>query len=104
MNNITREDLERIVERLKKSESKKKICWIAGTIAAVAVIAIAAVLLYKKLTPDPDEFEDDFEDDEFFEDFDEDSKEEPEAAEENKDEEEDIFVDEEAEAKKAAEE
>lgn len=92
MNNITREDLERIIERLKKSESKKKVCWIAGTIAAVAVIAVAAVLLYKKLTPDPDEFEDDFDDDEFFEDFeDELTEEEPE---------EDIFVDEEAEAAK----
>lgn len=100
MNNITREDLERIVERLKKSESKKKICWIAGTIAAVAVIAIAAVLLYRKLTPDPDDFEDDFDEDDFFEDFDEELEEEPA---ETEDEEEDIFVDEEAEAQKAAE-
>ncbi|MDD7388148.1 MAG: hypothetical protein PUG60_00545 [Lachnospiraceae bacterium] len=102
MNNITREDLERIVERLKKSESKKKVCWVAGTIAAVIVIAVTAVFLYKKLTPDPDEFEDDFDDDEFFEDFEDELKEEPEAAEEADDE--DIFVDEEAEAKKAAEE
>ncbi|MCI7097991.1 MAG: hypothetical protein MR966_03555 [Lachnospiraceae bacterium] len=102
MNNITREDLERIIERLKKSESKKKICWIAGTIAAVAVIAIAAVFLYKKLTPDPDDFEDDFEDDDFFEDFDEELEEEPAETEED-DEEEDIFVDEEAEAQKSAE-
>ena len=101
MNNITREDLERIVERLKKSESKKKICWIAGTIAAVAVIEIAAVFLYKKLTPDPDDFEDDFEDDDFFEDFDEELEEVP--AETEEDEEEEIFVDEEAEAQKSAE-
>lgn len=96
MNNITREDIERIIERVKKSESRKKVCWAAGIIAAAAVIAAAAILLYKKLTPDPDEFEEDFDDDEFFEDFDEEPEtEEPEA------EEEDIFVDEEAEAKKA---
>ena len=56
MNNITREDLERMIERVKKSESRKKVCWAAGIIAAAAVIAAVAILLYKKLTPDPDEF------------------------------------------------
>ena len=38
MNNITREDLERMIERVKKSESRKKVCWAAGIIAAAAVI------------------------------------------------------------------
>lgn len=94
MNNITREDLERIIERVKKSESKKKVACVAGIIAAVAVIAVAAVLLYKKLTPDPDEFEDELDDDEFFTDFEDELTEEEEP-------EEDIFVDEEAEADKA---
>ena len=64
MSNITRDDLERIIERIKKSENKKKAIWIGGFVAAILVVA-AAVLLYKKLTPDPDEFEDDLDDDEF---------------------------------------
>ena len=78
----------------EESENKKKAIWIGGFVAAILVV-VAAVLLYKKLTPDPDEFEDDLDDDEFFEDFEEELAEEAPAEEEV----EDIFVDEEAEAK-----
>lgn len=99
MNNITREDLERIIERVKKSENKKKAICVAGIVVAVAVIAAIAVLLYKKLTPDPDDFEDDLDDDEFFEDFEDEVEEAVEEAPAPAATEEDIFVDEEAEAK-----
>jgi hypothetical protein len=95
MNSITREDLERFVERIRKAEKKRIFC-VAGIIAVVAVIVTAAVLIYKKLTPDPDDFEDDLDDDDFFEDFEDDLEEE-----ESEDEDEDIFEDESAEAQKA---
>lgn len=90
MSNITREDIESIVNRVKKSEKKKKVLWIGVALAVIA--AVVAVFLYKKFTLD-DEFEDDLEDDEFFEDFEDELEKEPESTVE------DIFVDEEAEAK-----
>lgn len=94
MNNITREDLERVFKKLQeKSDCKKKVLCIAGIIAAVAAVAAVAVFLYKKLSPDLDDFEDDLDDDDFFEDFDEDPD-------EDADKEEDIFVDEDAEGEK----
>ena len=73
---INREELERIIRSVKESENKKKICIITGIILAIAVIAAAAVLIYKKLNC-YEEY-DEFADDDFFDDFEDEMEDEAE--------------------------